>query len=177
MHKNSTLDLYFVVTRRRNSNGELINGRWYGIRGWQNGVKGPLVESQARKISGSTGAEIVPVELEDIDELVRTAFRKAEVPLPEELVPEGGTADAEEVSESVEDVVESDSAAEDEATEDEARESEGDEDLPEFPGYQKAIELMSEKDFDWKDAGGGRAEGNVRDAWQAFVKKVAKAKK
>lgn len=173
MHMNSSLDLYFVVTRRRNSNGELINGRWYGISGWQNGVKGPLVESEARKISGSTGAEIVPVELEDVDELVRTAFRKAEVPLPEELVPKDEDADAEEVSDSVEDVVESDSAAE----EDEARESEGDEDLPEFPGYQKAIELMSEKDFDWKDAGGGRAEGNVRDAWQAFVKKVAKAKK
>lgn len=168
----SEFDLYFVVTRRRDSEGRLINGRWHGIQGWQNGVKGPLTLSNARKISATSGAEIVPVQLDDVDELVRRAFEKADVPLPEELVEDDEPADPEPVDEGIE-VSENQEESDQESSDGEDFDED---DLPEYPGYQKAQSLMSEKGFDWIEAGGGRAEGNVRDAWDKFVRKVAESK-
>jgi hypothetical protein len=165
----SKFNLYFVITRRRDSEGRLISGQWRGIRGWKNGVKGPVTKPKARQISGSVGAEIVPVEIDDVEEIVRRAFEKSGLPLPDELRDE---SDVEDVSDAADDVADTDGANSDEETED----TEDTEDVPEYPGYREAISLMSEHDFPWQEVGGGRSEGNVQDAWDEFVAQIKEAK-
>lgn len=177
--------MYFVYTRRRDSKGRLIEGQWMGIQGWRQGLKGPLTKTRAQEIQAQVGAEIIPVEIEDFDSLIRKAFKKAGVEPPQELIDalseeeEAEEEDDEDVEALQEEVLGVDGPEEDESVEEEETledtiqpetpaETEEAEDGPEWPGYNEAIEIMNEHDFDWMDAGGGRKTANVKDAWEEF---------
>jgi len=130
------------------------------------------------RIQALVGAEIVPVEIDDFEDLLLKACDRAGVAPPEALIERALGDEADENKEvttrSEEDG--SDNSGDnggdnsgDKSTDD-SRDT--DEDLPDFPGYQDAISTMSDYGFDFMEAGGGRKEENVRDAWNIFSRKV-----
>lgn len=164
----SDANLYFVFTRRRDSKGRPINGQWRGIRGWNHGFLGPVTRSRAEEVQALVGAEIIPVEVEDYEDLLLQACDRAGVTPPEHLI------DEELIDEELD--AETDLAAQEEEVQ-EIEDSSQQEEEPEetendkikYPGYREAIEIMGDHDFEWMDVGGGRKEENVKDAWDAFV--------
>lgn len=68
---------YFVYTNKRDSRGRKLNGRYLGIPGWSDGLNGPHTKNRARQIKGKLGGRIVPIDLDDADELLEKALAQA----------------------------------------------------------------------------------------------------
>lgn len=183
--------MYFVYTRRRDSEGRLIEGQWMGINGWRQGLKGPLTKSEAQKIKAQVGAEIIPVEVDDFDRLILKAFEKVDAEPPEDLFEEladeevceecgrtlgedeedpdlpSSPTEASQVGSPKQEEPDLEETIQPETTPDDVDEEENG--RPEWPGYNEAIEIMNDHDFDWMDVGGGRKTANVKDAWEEFA--------
>lgn len=171
----SSSDLYFVYTRRRTSEGDLITGQWRGVDGWRSGLKGPLTLKEAKRIQALFGCEIIPVEIEDFESLILQAFEKVGTAPPEELIDMDDQLEEEVAAQVEEDEQDDEDKEPDGALEparDEPEEEGGGEDSLDYPGYHDAISLMQDNDFAWMEAGGGRKKANVEAAWEEFVEQL-----
>jgi len=152
--------MYFVYTRRRDSEGRLIEGQWMGIRGWRQGLKGPLTKSEAQNIQAQIGAEIIPVEVEDFDGLILKAFQKVGIDPPEDLIEE--FASQESGSEADDTVSE-----ETRQKEEEIRELlDGHDEEEATQALEHAIELLSEEPTEASKVGSPEQEEFLQDTIQ-----------
>ncbi|MCS3661801.1 hypothetical protein [Salinibacter ruber] len=131
-----------------------------GIRGWRQGLKGPLTKSEAQNIQAQIGAEIIPVEVEDFDGLILKAFEKVGIDPPEDLIEE--FASEESGSEAADTVSEETRQKEEEIREllDEHDEEEATQAL------EHAIELLSEEPTEASKVGSPEQEESLEDTIQ-----------
>lgn len=78
------MQLYYVVTQRRDPEGRPVSGTVSGVAGFENGLYGPVGLPEAERVKALTGADVVNVEIDNdtIQELVNQACEKAGIPAP-----------------------------------------------------------------------------------------------
>lgn len=128
------MNLYYIVTYRRDENDDPITGTLKGVSGFQNGVYGPVGMPEAKRVQSLMGGEIVEVEPNQdfVRKMVNKACKKAGLPVPykTEDFDEDVDGSNPEIFE-VEDETEEDAPSEEDTVEEDSDEDTSEEDAPE----------------------------------------------
>jgi hypothetical protein len=78
------MDFCYVVSQRRDDEGNPITGTIRGVEGFENGLWGPTTPREARRVQALMGGDIVHVDIDGdvVKDAVNTACHQQGLPLP-----------------------------------------------------------------------------------------------